>query len=78
MDFLSHVFDAVERGEREARDDGSIAHAEVQIGDSVVMLSDATPQYPARPCVNFTYVEDVEGMLRKAVAAGASPHPRAV
>ena len=73
MDFLSQVFDAVERGEREVRDDGSIAHAELQIGDSVVMLSDATPQYPARPCVNFTYVEDVEGVFRKAVAAGASP-----
>lgn len=71
--FLGEVFDGVERGERELRRDGTIGHAEVQIGDSVVMLSDATPGYPARPCVNFVYAEDVDAVYRKAVAAAATP-----
>ena len=71
--FLGEVFDGVERGEREIRPDGTIGHAEVQIGDSVVMLSDATPDHPARPCVNFVYVVDVDAVYRKAVAAAASP-----
>jgi PhnB protein len=54
--FLRDVFDGIERGERETSADGTIGHAEVEIGDSVVMLSEATPAYPPRPSVNFAYV----------------------
>lgn len=71
--FLREVFDGVERGERELRRDGTVGHVEMQIGDSRVMLSDATTEYPARPCVNFVYVEDVDAVYRKAVAAAATP-----
>jgi PhnB protein len=71
--FLKDVFGAVERGEREMRADGSIGHADVRIGDSVVMLSEATAEYPARPCVHFVYVEDVDAAFRKALRAGATP-----
>ena len=42
IDFLGQVFGAIERGDREISADGTIGHAEVQIGDSVVMLSQAT------------------------------------
>ena len=71
IDFLRDVFGGVERGEREISADGTIGHAEVQIGDSVVMLSEATPAYPSRPSVYFAYVPDVDSVFRNAVAAGA-------
>jgi PhnB protein len=71
--FLSVVFGGDEHGDREVSADGAIAHAEVRIGDSVVMLSDASAAYPARPCVHFVYVEDVDAVFEKAVNAGASP-----
>lgn len=70
--FLTDVFAAVEGKEREIRRDGSIGHADVRIGDSLVMLSSATPEFPARPCVNFVYVDDVDSAFEKAIRAGAT------
>jgi PhnB protein len=70
--FLGDTFGSAEHREREIRSDGTIDHAEVQIGDSVVMLSEATADFPARPCVQFAYVADVDAVFRKALAAGAS------
>ncbi len=71
VDFLGEVFDGVEQGAREIRSDGTIGHADVRIGDSLVMLSEASPDYPARPCVNFAYVDDVDAVFMKALRAGA-------
>ena len=71
--FLANTFGATERGEREMRADGRIDHAEVQIGDSVLMISEASTATPARPCVNFAYVEDVDNVFRNALSAGATP-----
>ena len=70
--FLTDVFAAVEEKEREIRRDGSIGHADVRIGDSLVMLSNATPEFPARPCVNFVYIDDVDSAFEKAIRAGAT------
>jgi uncharacterized glyoxalase superfamily protein PhnB len=42
-------------------------------GDSLVMLSEASEAYPARPCVHFVYVDDVDASYRAALAAGARP-----
>jgi PhnB protein len=70
-DFLVEVFGAVEQG-RSLRPDGRIDHADVRIGDSLVMLSEASQQYPARPCVHFVYVPDVDATNRAALAAGAT------
>jgi PhnB protein len=49
---------------------GKIMHAEVLIGNSLVMLSDAV-QEPARPANLFLYVEKVDKTFAKAVKAGA-------
>lgn len=69
LDFLKNAFDAKEtfcfRGEN-----GTIAHAELQIGDSIVMLSDATPQWEARSTALYLYVEDVDAVYERAIAAG--------
>jgi PhnB protein len=73
IDFLTGVFGGIEQGEREIRADGSIGHADVRIGDSLVMLSEATAEYPARPCVHFVYLDDVDAVFQKALRAGATP-----
>jgi len=70
--WLSKVFACSERGEREIHADGRIGHAEVQIGNSVVMLSDASPDGPARPSVNYVYVPEVDAVYERAVAARAT------
>jgi uncharacterized glyoxalase superfamily protein PhnB len=59
-------------GVREIDADGRIGHAEVQLGSSVVMLSDASAGHPARPSVNFVYVADVDRVYELARAAGAT------
>jgi len=69
--FLVEVFGAVEQG-RALRPDGRIDHGDVRIGDSLVMLSEASEQYPTRACVHFVYVPDVGATYRAALAAGAT------
>jgi PhnB protein len=70
--WLCEVFDCAERGVREIGADGRIGHAEIQLGNSVVMLSEASPDGPARPSVSYVYVPDVESVYGRAVAAGAT------
>jgi PhnB protein len=70
--WLCEVFGCSERGAREIDSEGRIGHAEVQLGNSVIMLSEASPQHPARPSVNYVYVPDVDGVYKRAVAAGAT------
>lgn len=50
---------------------GKIMHAEMQIGDSVVMISDAMRE-PARVSGMFLYVPSVDKVIAKAVKAGAT------
>jgi PhnB protein len=70
-EFLSAAFGATER-ERITRADGSIGHAEVQIGDSVVMLTDATDELAPRPSAFYLYVGDVDEAIARAVRSGAT------
>ena len=59
--------------------DGKVGHAEIHIGDSVVMLADEHPEMGAKsphaiggtPVSILLYVEDVDAVVRQAVAAGA-------
>jgi PhnB protein len=50
---------------------GKLMHAELEIGDSVVMLSDAMSE-PARVSSLFLYVPDVDKTVSKAIKAGAT------
>jgi PhnB protein len=60
--------------------DGKIAHAEIQIGDSIIMTSDPFPQSTIRPPKEvggtsvsiFLYVEDVDSVVQDAVDAGGT------
>jgi PhnB protein len=72
VEFLVAVFGGAEHGERELTRDGRVGHAEVLIGDSVVMISDASEAFPARPSVMFAYTDDADETYRTALAAGAA------
>lgn len=80
MDFYMDVFGATQRGDRFTMPDGTIAHAELQVGDSVIMLADenkefgnTSPKSLGGTCVTLmVYVEDVDGTVDKAVSRGAT------
>jgi uncharacterized glyoxalase superfamily protein PhnB len=69
IEFVAGVFDATELGRVE--NDGVIGHAEVRIGDSVVMLFDQ-PDWPQTPAFLRLYVADDAEVLSRAVARGAT------
>ena len=71
IQFVSATFGANERMRMPAPD-GKIAHAEVNIGDSVVMVADVMPEWPAQPAFLHVYVEDCDSVFQKALAAGAT------
>ncbi|MBX9627576.1 MAG: VOC family protein [Gemmataceae bacterium] len=59
--------------------DGSVGHAEIKVGDSVLMLGDENPQWGAKapdaggsPVGLMVYVPDVDAVFAAAVAAGAA------
>ena len=52
--------------------DGKVMHAEIRIGDSMIMLADAQPGHPARPTMICLYVEDADATYQRALAAGAT------
>ena len=70
IDFLKKAFGATEIY-RFPSPDGSVMHAELKIGDSVVMLGDAADeQHPPMPVALYLYVDDAEATYRKALDAG--------
>ena len=78
IDFYTEVLGFSERM-RMPGPDGRIGHAELRLGDSVLMLADENPEMGARgprsvggtPVTIFVYVDDVDGVFERAVQAGA-------
>lgn len=52
--------------------EGKVRHAQVRIGDSMVMVSESCDQWPAMPAALYLYVPDVDAVYARAVAAGAT------
>lgn len=52
-------------------EDGSIRHAEARIGDSVVMMGEAGPEWKPKPSCLYLYVDDVDAVYLRAIQAGA-------
>jgi PhnB protein len=83
LDFYKSAFGATERL-RMNRPDGSIAHAEIQIGDSCVMMADENPgigafspqHYGGCPISLHFYDKDCERTFHRAIAAGAKEHQK--
>lgn len=69
IDLLTVIFDAREL-RRYDRPDGTIMHAEIQIDDSVIMLSDSSDMFPPVQLILHVYVPNVEETFQKAVNAG--------
>ena len=70
IDFTKQAFDAHERS-RKTNPDGTVMHAEVQIGDSVLMIADASDAFAAMPAMIHLYVADVDAAYKSALGAGA-------
>ena len=69
IDFLRSAFAA--ELIRRFPDRGPVMHAEVRIADTVVMLADASEEWPALPAYVHVYVPDVDATYDAAMAAGA-------
>jgi uncharacterized glyoxalase superfamily protein PhnB len=70
IEFLKKAFNAEEI--HKSVNDGKIMHAEIKIGDSMLMLSEANEMYPAEPCKFYLYVKDTDATYKQALAAGAT------
>jgi PhnB protein len=70
--FAEQAFDAKVL-DRSMSDDGQIVHAEIKIGDSRIMLGEASEEWPAMRAMLHLYIEDVDTVYRKAVEAGGRP-----
>jgi uncharacterized glyoxalase superfamily protein PhnB len=71
LDFLKQAFSAQEL-HRMNGPNGRIVHAEVQIGDSRIMVSDACGKMGPMPTSLYLYVPDCDATYRRAVQAGAT------
>ncbi|MGH9836483.1 MAG: VOC family protein [Blastocatellia bacterium] len=78
IEFYKHAFGATERM-RMADPGGRVGHAEIKIGDALIMLADEFPEMGflspqstgGSPVMLHLYVEDVDAFFNQAVAAGA-------
>lgn len=71
IDFLNKAFGAEEKS-RYQSPEGRILHAAVMIGDSMIEMGEAHGPWQPMPTTFFMYVNDVDGLYRRAVAAGAA------
>lgn len=71
LDFLKQAFEAQEL-HRMPRPDGTIMHAEVRIGDSLVMMGEPMGDAPPMLGSLYLYVNDVDTVYKRALQAGAT------
>ena len=71
IDFLKRAFGAQEAFRAQAPD-GTIVHAKVRIGESVVEMGEAHGPYQPMPTVYHLYVDDTDAVYRRALEAGAT------
>src|SRR5262245_58471710 len=79
IDFYKKAFDAKEIARMPGPDGKTVMHAEIKIGDSIIMLGEEAPQYGCKspqnlngtPVTVHLYVEHVDDVVQRAVKAGA-------
>jgi uncharacterized glyoxalase superfamily protein PhnB len=70
--FVEKVFDAEENKPVRTPDrDGTLIHAEVQIGDSMILVADSKEDWPFTPAFLQVYVDDAQEVLNRAEIEGA-------
>jgi PhnB protein len=73
--FLRETFGAELLG-RYPDAEGSVTHAALRVGDSLIEIGEAAGEYKPRPMATHIYLDDVDGSYNRALAAGAtSTHP---
>ena len=70
LEFLVNVFNAQVLN-RETNEQDNLFHAEVSIGEVVIMMGLARAEWPARESMNYIFVEDVDLVYRIAISSGA-------
>lgn len=68
--FLKDAFGAKESFPAMKTPEGKIAHAELKIGDSMVMIAEACGEKRANPTMLYLYMENVDEVYKKAINAG--------
>ena len=69
LDFAKRAFGAAET-ERHEDDKGQVQHAAMRIGDSMVMVGQASDKFPAMQSMLYLYVPDVDAAYKRAIEAG--------
>ncbi|HEY6572350.1 MAG TPA: VOC family protein [Candidatus Eisenbacteria bacterium] len=78
IEFYKQAFGATERGIMKGPD-GKVVHAEIQIGNSIVMMNDecmgqrAAKSIGGSPISFYLYFENADTAFQKAIAAGGKP-----
>lgn len=70
--FLEKAFAAERITPPVHRSDGTLAHAAVRVGDSVIMLGQSGEGFPSLPAMIHLYVEECDSVYQQAIAAGAT------
>lgn len=70
IDFLKKVFNAKE-AHRQMRSDNTVMHVELQLGNSMMMISEATADYPALKGMFYVFFADGDSAYLQALASGA-------
>jgi PhnB protein len=70
--FMKEAFGAEPTHRPTKRPNGSIMHATLRIGDSMLMLSDASQHAKASPVMLYLYVPNVDAAYQRALKAGAT------
>ena len=70
IDFLQAVFNAEVKGNLKNAE-GLSVHAEVIIGNSVIMLGRGSSSLPSQPSMNYVFVADATSVYKKALELGA-------
>src|SRR3954447_17054794 len=74
LGFLAAAFGVTETtGSRMLDAEGRIGHVEAELGDAVILMFDALPDWPATPAHLRVYVANTAEAFQRALAAGAAP-----
>ncbi len=72
MNFLIEAFGAESRSVMRSSE-GNVLHAQIMVGDSMLMLAGAKPpEWPSQPASFYLYLPDCDAAYRRALAAGAT------
>jgi PhnB protein len=71
LDFVTNIFNASTKM-KHIRDDGTIMHAEIQIGESTIMFAESDDKWKPQVSGLFIYVENADETFKKALEEGAT------